>query len=619
MLSALLRWFKAPIFNDNEDKTHSALLLNAILNTAIIALPVVIGGLLAGHSLPRIGTSYGILVVAWVLLVGIRFLMIAGYVAPAGISLVIIIYTTTTLAIYNLGTIRAPATSFYVLVVVIAGLIVNRRAIIITAGVCTATVMGFFVAEQNGLLPDPNLTTTITQVVTFTVSMWITGILLFIATRGIDEALARSRQEVASRKQTEEELQYFNARLEIIHEIDRALLSSNKIDKIALDAIIRIRQLIPSQRASVTLFDHTRKEARFLIADSDNIGEIPDTPISFEGFGQRVIDRLSLNQSWFSDDILLDPQVTEFDKRLANEQHIHAWLSLPLITQGELIGALNLGRQHGSHFTPEDARIAHDIANQLAIALHQSNLYNALQHELAQRQKLITELEARNDELTRFTYTVSHDLRNPLVTIKGFLGMLKKDLLEHRPEKVENDLARISTAADKMNDLLTDLLELSRIGRIVNPPVKIDAFRLIQDALESVDADVRSKHAQVHIAPDLPVLYGDRIRLREVFENLIDNAIKYAAEQTPPTIEIGAYRENSETIFFVKDNGIGIEEKYHAKIFGLFEKLDPAIEGTGIGLALVKRIVETHGGKIWVESEGLGKGSTFYFTIPDRR
>jgi len=616
MLSALLRWFKAPIFPDNEDKTQSALLLNAILNAAIIALPVVIGGLLAGHSLPRIGTSYGILVVAWVLLVGIRFMMIAGHVAPAGISLVITIYTTTTLAIYNLGTIRAPAISFYVLVVVMAGLIVNRRAIIATAGICTATVMAHFIAEQNGLLPDPNLTTTITQVVTFTVSMWITGILLFIATRGIDEALARSRQEVASRKQTEEELQYFNARLEIIHEIDRALLSSNKIDKIALDAIIRIRQLIPSQRASVTLFDHARKEARFLIADSDNIGEIPDTPISFEEFGQRVIDRLSLNQSWFSDDILLDPQVTEFDKRLASEQHIRAWLSLPLITQGELIGALNLGRQHGSHFTPEDARIAHDIANQLAIALHQSNLYNALQHELAQRQKLITELEVRNDELTRFTYTVSHDLRNPLVTIKGFLGMLKKDLQENHPEKVENDLARISTAADKMNDLLTDLLELSRIGRIVNPPVKIDAFRLIQDALESVDADVRSKHAQVHIAPDLPVLYGDRIRLREVFENLIDNAIKYAGEQTPPTIEIGAHRENRETIFFVKDNGIGIEEKYHAKIFGLFEKLDPAIEGTGIGLALVKRIVETHGGKIWVESEGLGKGSTFCFTIP---
>jgi signal transduction histidine kinase len=113
-----------------------------------------------------------------------------------------------------------------------------------------------------------------------------------------------------------------------------------------------------------------------------------------------------------------------------------------------------------------------------------------------------------------------------------------------------------------------------------------------------------------------PSVYGDRIRLREVLENLIDNAAKYMGDQPDPTIEIGARLQNEEPVIFVKDNGTGIEPKYHTKIFGLFEKLNPAIEGTRIGLALVKRIVETHNGKIWVESEGLGKGSTFCFTIP---
>jgi signal transduction histidine kinase len=123
----------------------------------------------------------------------------------------------------------------------------------------------------------------------------------------------------------------------------------------------------------------------------------------------------------------------------------------------------------------------------------------------------------------------------------------------------------------------------------------------------------------VTIAPDLPIIFGDRFRLREVLENLIDNAAKYTAGQPDPIVEIGARIQNDEQVIFVKDNGIGIESKYQTRIFSLFEKLNPISEGTGIGLALIKRIIETHGGRVWVESEGLGKGSTFCFTIPDSR
>jgi signal transduction histidine kinase len=117
----------------------------------------------------------------------------------------------------------------------------------------------------------------------------------------------------------------------------------------------------------------------------------------------------------------------------------------------------------------------------------------------------------------------------------------------------------------------------------------------------------------------MPIVYGDRVRLREVFENLIDNAAKYAGDQPNPMIEIGTKEEGNELVIFVRDNGIGIEPQYQNKVFGLFDKLNPNSEGTGIGLALIKRIIETHGGRIWVESEGLGKGSMFCFTIPDSR
>lgn len=227
------------------------------------------------------------------------------------------------------------------------------------------------------------------------------------------------------------------------------------------------------------------------------------------------------------------------------------------------------------------------------------------------------QLQDQVAELERFTYTVSHDLRSPLVTIKGFLGMLNKDLNDQNMDKVKNDFDRIARATDKMDKLLAELLELSRIGRIINPPAEIDAARLIQDALDSIDARIRSRNVNLKIASDIPDLYGDRTRLREVFENLIDNAIKYMGQQPDPIVEIGSRDDRGKgPVFYVKDNGMGIEKEYQERVFRLFEQLTPSIEGTGIGLALVKRIVETHGGKIWVESEGLNKGSTFYFTIP---
>jgi signal transduction histidine kinase len=203
------------------------------------------------------------------------------------------------------------------------------------------------------------------------------------------------------------------------------------------------------------------------------------------------------------------------------------------------------------------------------------------------------------------------------VTIKGFVGMLNQDLQENRPDRVKSDLSRIENATDKMDALLRDLLELSRIGRVVNPPVEVDTVKLTEEALEMLDGRIRSKNVHVTVSPNLPVIYGDRIRLREVIENLIDNAIKYIGDQTDPQIEIGIRDDENEQVFFVKDNGMGVDPRYHDRVFSLFEKLNPTSEGTGIGLALVKRIIETHGGRIWLESGGSGKGCTFYFTIPD--
>jgi PAS domain S-box-containing protein len=233
-----------------------------------------------------------------------------------------------------------------------------------------------------------------------------------------------------------------------------------------------------------------------------------------------------------------------------------------------------------------------------------------------ERERLIAELEAKNAELERFTYTVSHDLKSPLITIQGFLGYLEQDALAGNVEQMKGDMARIVNATEKMHQLLGDLLELSRIGRLMNPPEETPLGELAREAVSMVEGRLASRGIVVDIAPDLPVVYGDRPRLREVLQNLVDNAVKFMGDQPEPCIEIGARREGEETVFYVRDNGLGIDPRYHQKVFGLFEKLDAQAEGTGIGLSIVKRIVEAHGGRIWVESQGSGQGATFCFTLP---
>jgi PAS domain S-box-containing protein len=232
-----------------------------------------------------------------------------------------------------------------------------------------------------------------------------------------------------------------------------------------------------------------------------------------------------------------------------------------------------------------------------------------------ERETLIKELEAKNAELERFTYTVSHDLKAPLITIGGFLGFLEKDAQAGNLERVKADVARISEAATKMQRLLNELLELSRIGRLMHPPQTVSFEMIAREAVELTHGRIRERGVQVEISPNLPVVHGDRARLVEVMQNLVDNACKFMGNQPQPHLEIGVAEAEGQPVFFVRDNGIGIDPPYHERIFGLFDKLDPQTEGTGIGLTLVERIIEVHGGKIWVESEGLGKGTTFYFTL----
>ena len=238
-------------------------------------------------------------------------------------------------------------------------------------------------------------------------------------------------------------------------------------------------------------------------------------------------------------------------------------------------------------------------------------------YDISKIDQLVRELQAKNDELQSFTYTVSHDLRAPLITIAGFLGYLEQDAIKGEKDKIQQDVKRITEAVTRMQSLLRELLELSRIGRLMNLPENIPFGDIVQEALRLVEGRLTARQVKVDIEAELPIVSGDRVRLVEVIQNLVDNAAKFMGDEKNPKIEIGTSTENGKTIFFVRDNGMGIEPSQHERIFGLFNKLDVHTEGTGIGLALVKRIVEVHGGTIWVESE-VGKGATFFFTLDDK-
>jgi PAS domain S-box-containing protein len=232
-----------------------------------------------------------------------------------------------------------------------------------------------------------------------------------------------------------------------------------------------------------------------------------------------------------------------------------------------------------------------------------------------ERERLLKELEAKNRELGHFTYTVSHDLRSPLVTVQGFVDIVQEDLKRNEVEKAKDNLTFIENAATKMDRLLRDTLQLSRIGRITNPPEEVPFGEIVAEALEQTAEQIKSSGVEISMAEDFPTVHVDRMRIVEVLVNLITNSINYRGEESTPKIEVGHRDAGEESVLFVQDNGIGIDPSQHEKVFDLFYQVNTSGRGTGAGLAIVKRIIEVHSGRIWIESEK-GKGCTVCFTLP---
>ncbi|MFH1782589.1 MAG: ATP-binding protein [Candidatus Omnitrophota bacterium] len=237
-------------------------------------------------------------------------------------------------------------------------------------------------------------------------------------------------------------------------------------------------------------------------------------------------------------------------------------------------------------------------------------------NELQEQKSL---LEKVNKELDSFVYTVSHDLKVPLNGIYGFTDLLHKDYMDKLGKDGQEYLERIRAGVDRMKRLIQDLLALSRISRIKNPFEDVNMRELIDSAMERVEFDIRKHNVRLAIDDNMPIVHCDRIKMAEVFLNLTTNAIKFSSKDKSrrPRVDIGYIEREEAYEFFVKDNGIGIEKKYQKEVFDIFRRLhhEKDYEGTGAGLSIVKKVIDDHNGKIWIESEP-GKGASFHFTLP---
>ncbi len=242
---------------------------------------------------------------------------------------------------------------------------------------------------------------------------------------------------------------------------------------------------------------------------------------------------------------------------------------------------------------------------------------DALVHNLELTETQKHDLEKVNTELDRFVYTVSHDIAAPLTGIEGYGDYLEKHYFDKFDEKGQRSLIGLRRGTKRLKDMIQDLLALTRISRIKNPYTRVDVQVLLDTVLERLEYVIRESRAQIICVTKMPTIVCDRVKLTEVLDNLIHNAVKFSASEQGPYVEIGCLEQPECFEFYVRDKGVGIAPEHHQEIFNIFKRLDSStiIEGTGAGLSIVKAGVEDQGGQVWVESQ-LGQGATFRFTIP---
>ncbi|MGE0130840.1 MAG: PAS domain S-box protein [Blastocatellales bacterium] len=422
-------------------------------------------------------------------------------------------------------------------------------------------------------------------------------------------------RDVTERKCADQALRQYVERLKIIQEIDRSILAAQSAEEIARAALRRLRDLVFTERVTVALKGPAPDEATVLAVDvgGERVVEA-GARLSIESYGELgnlIAEKLRRGETYLLDVQSVPNPAPEIREMWA--KGCRYYFIVPLLAHEELMGSLSIGTDRLSDLTTEHLEIAREIADGLAIAIQQARLREQISQHAAELEQRVAE---RTAELEAFSYSVSHDLRTPLLTIDGFSRMLLEDCSDCLDEEGRRLLKTICDNAQNMGRLIDALLAFSRLGRQEMHLAGIRMSEVARAVCDELRGAASERKLQFNLQP-LPPAYGDQAMIRQVWVNLLSNAIKFTSPRDVAVIEVGAEEEENHNVYFVKDNGVGFEMKYADKLFGVFERLhsDSEFAGTGVGLAFVQRIIQRHGGRVWAEGK-VDEGATVYFTLP---
>jgi signal transduction histidine kinase len=405
--------------------------------------------------------------------------------------------------------------------------------------------------------------------------------------------------DVTETKQSQEALTKYAERLSILHEIDRAIVAARPPVEIAEAVLRRLRPLLGVPRAIVNLFDlHTGEVEWLAAAGRRRTRAGPGVRYSLQLMGD--VEALKRGEVQVIDVDALPPSA---ETQALRGSGVSVYMVVPMIAGGKLIGGLSFGGTSGT-FPPEQVSIASEVAAQMAIAIEQARLYERVTRqaiELEQRvQERTRELEAANQELDAFSYSISHDLRAPLRAMQGFTEALLDDYGERLDATGQDYARRIVAASHRMDALIQDLLAYSRLSRTEVRLDAVDVERVVDEACGQMETELKDRGATITVDRPLARVMAHRTVFGQVLANLLTNAVKFVAPDTPPRVRIWTELRGEWVRLSVEDNGIGIIAEHQDRIFRAFERLHGVehYPGTGIGLAIVQKGIARLGGQV---------------------
>ena len=401
-------------------------------------------------------------------------------------------------------------------------------------------------------------------------------------------------------------------RLRLLRSLERAVASEQPPEAIAAAVIQPLRELLGVPRAIVNQFRLEEGEVEWIAAAGRRRVHVgPGVRYSLRLMGDVQALRRGEPQRIDVRELAEGPE-----KQALLASDVRVYMVVPMCAGGELFGALSFGAAADA-FTAEQMRVAEEVATQLAVAMYQARLLarvraHAQDLEATVRQRTEA-LVAANKELESFSYSVSHDLRAPLRAVDGYARMLQEDYAAALDDEGRRLLGVVRENAVRMGRLIDDLLAFSRLGRQEAAKQALDMTVLAREVAAEL---ANGSGAKVEV-DELPAAHADRALMRQVWANLIGNALKYSGKRADARVQVGGHETARESIYWVRDNGVGFDMRYAHKLFGVFQRLHRAEEfdGTGVGLAIVQRVVARHGGRVSAESAP-GQGARFEFSLP---